>query len=103
MIRFENVSKRYPRSAGFALDRVSFTLNRGEFAFLTGASGAGKSHIPKLSYMDELPTAGNVRVAAYASDSIRRREIPRLRRRLGIVFQDFRLLDDRTAEQNVAF
>ncbi len=103
MIRFTNVSKSYPRSAGTALRSVSFKLAKGEFAFLTGPSGAGKTTILKLAYMDELPTAGDVSVGPYGTATLRRREIPLLRRRLGIVFQDFRLLDDRTAEQNVAF
>jgi cell division transport system ATP-binding protein len=103
MIRFANVSKSYPRSAGTALRSVSFKLAKGEFAFLTGPSGAGKTTVLKLAYMDELPTEGSVAVGPYDTSTIRRREIPMLRRRIGIVFQDFRLLDDRTAEQNVAF
>jgi cell division transport system ATP-binding protein len=103
MIRFTNVTKHYPRSAGTALDDVTFSLARGEFAFLTGPSGAGKSTILKLTYMDELPTSGEVLVGTHSSARLRRRDIPKLRRRLGIVFQDFRLLDDRTAEQNIAF
>jgi len=102
MIRFANVSKYYPRS-GTALRGASFKLAKGEFAFLVGPSGAGKSTILKLSYFDEFPTEGEVCVGAYSSRSIRRRDVAKLRRRLGIVFQDFRLLEDRTAEQNVAF
>ncbi|HEX4683028.1 MAG TPA: cell division ATP-binding protein FtsE [Gemmatimonadaceae bacterium] len=105
MIRFDRVSKIYPRaSAGAsALHDVSFRVNKGEFIFLTGPSGAGKSTILKLLYMDERPTSGEVRISGYSSTSIRHREVAQLRRRLGVVFQDFRLLDDRTAEQNVAF
>src|SRR5580658_10040800 len=102
MIRFSKVSKVYPRS-GTALDSVSFKLAKGEFAFLVGPSGAGKSTILKLTYLDERPTSGEVRVGAFTSSSIKRGEIAKLRRRVGIVFQDFRLLEDRTAEQNVAF
>ena len=102
MIRFTKVSKQYPRG-GPALENVTFHLRRGEFAFLTGPSGAGKSTILKLIYVDERPTAGEVRVDGKSSVTLTRAEIPRLRRRLGVVFQDFRLLDDRTAEQNVAF
>lgn len=105
MIRFDNVTKIYPRAApgAAALHNVSFRISKGEFVFLTGPSGAGKSTILKLLYMDERPTSGDVRVSGYQSSDIRRSEIPQLRRRLGIVFQDFRLLEDRTAEQNVAF
>src|SRR5689334_7657729 len=104
MIRFDKVTKTYPRAAGAtALRDVSFRLGKGEFAFLTGPSGAGKSTILKLLYMDERPTSGEVRISGYSSAKIKQREIAGLRRRLGIVFQDFRLLEDRTAEQNVAF
>ena len=102
MIRFTKVTKEYPR-LGAALSNASFSVAKGEFVFLTGPSGAGKSTILKLIYMEERPTTGEVRVGGMSSVTIRRREIPQLRRRLGIVFQDFRLLEDRTAEANVAF
>jgi cell division transport system ATP-binding protein len=102
MILFQNVCKEYPRT-GFALDDVSFHLRKGEFTFVTGPSGAGKTTLVKLVTMEERPTAGTVRVSGYASDRLRTREIPALRRRLGIVFQDFRLLKNRTARENVAF
>ncbi len=102
MIRFDRVTKTYPRS-GTALRNVTFRVAKGEFVFLTGPSGAGKSTILKLLYLDERPTSGHVRVSGYNSRDIKRREVSKLRRRLGIVFQDFRLLEDRTAEANVAF
>lgn len=102
MIRFTKVSKHYARG-GPALEEVSFNLRRGEFAFLTGPSGAGKSTILKLVYVAERPSTGEVRVDGKSSVTLSRTDIPLLRRRLGVVFQDFRLLDDRTAEQNVAF
>ncbi|MHB1298882.1 MAG: cell division ATP-binding protein FtsE [Gemmatimonadaceae bacterium] len=102
MIRFSHVTKSYARG-GPALEDVSFHLNRGEFAFLTGPSGAGKSTILKLVYISERPTSGEVRVDGKSSVTLTPQEIPKLRRRLGVVFQDFRLLDDRTAEQNIAF
>ena len=102
MILFTNVTKEYPRS-GVALSNVSFHVKKGEFVFLTGPSGAGKSTILKLVYMEERPTRGEVRVSGINSIGIRRGEISLLRRKLGIVFQDFRLLEDRTAEANVAF
>lgn len=102
MLRFSNVTKVYPRS-GIALDNVSFSLRRGEFAFLTGSSGAGKSTLLKLIHMEERPTDGEVLVGTTSSLRLKRGEIPQLRRRLGVVFQDFRLLETRTAEQNVGF
>jgi cell division transport system ATP-binding protein len=102
MIRFSHVIKEYPRT-GRALNDVSFHIAKGEFAFLTGPSGAGKSTILKLVFMEERPSSGEVRVSGMQATRIARREIPILRRRLGIVFQDFRLLDDRTAADNIAF
>ncbi len=102
MLRYHNVVKEYPRS-GTALHGVSFHLAKGEFAFLTGPSGSGKSSLLKLAYLEERPTRGEVRVAGQNASSIRGREVALLRRKLGVVFQDFRLLPDRTAEQNVAF
>ena len=102
MIKFTNVFKTYAKG-GLALKDVSFHIAKGEFAFLTGHSGAGKSTVLKLVYADEPPTSGDVRVSGYDVTSIAARDVPHLRRRLGIVFQDFRLLEDRTAEENVAF
>jgi cell division transport system ATP-binding protein len=102
MILFKNVHKEYPRT-GYALQDVSFHLRKGEFMFVTGPSGAGKTTLVKLVTMEERPTAGTIRISGYASDKIKTREIPALRRRLGIVFQDFRLLKNRTARENVAF
>ncbi|NUQ12571.1 MAG: cell division ATP-binding protein FtsE [Gemmatimonadaceae bacterium] len=102
MIRFANVFKEYPRT-GLALNDVSFQVGRGEFVFLTGPSGAGKSTILKLIYMDEFPSRGTVWVGGTKAPGIRRSAIPQLRRKLGVVFQDFQLLEDRTVEQNVAF
>jgi len=102
MIRFTEVTKRYARDH-VALDDVSVFIGRGEFVFFTGASGAGKSTLLKHVYFDELPTEGEVRVGGYMSDRATSRDIAQLRRKLGVVFQDFRLLDDRTAAANVAF
>lgn len=102
MIRFDRVSKIYPHT-GHALEDVSFHLRKGEFLFVTGPSGAGKTTLVKLVTMEERPTSGKVRVSGYASDQIKGREVPLLRRRLGIVFQDFRLIQSRTARENVAF
>ncbi|MGH7676837.1 MAG: cell division ATP-binding protein FtsE [Gemmatimonadaceae bacterium] len=102
MIQFFNVTKEYPRT-GLALFEATFRVHKGEFAFLTGPSGAGKSTILRLAYFEERPTRGEVRVSGLGSHEASRTEVAKLRRRLGIVFQDFRLLDDRTAEDNVAF
>lgn len=102
MIRFRNVTKNYPRS-GAALEDVSFHLRKGEFAFVTGASGAGKTTLLRLVHFQTLPSDGDVRVSRYSSSKIKRREIPDLRRRVGFVFQDFRLLERLTAAENVAF
>src|SRR5919202_5445066 len=102
MIRFFHVSKEYPRT-GVVLKDVSFRVAKGEFAFVTGPSGSGKSTILKMVYVEELPTSGDVRVTGMHTAQLRRRDVARLRRKLGVVFQDFRLLEDRTAEQNVAF
>ena len=102
MIKFTNVFKAFPKG-GLALKDVSFHIAKGEFAFLTGHSGAGKSTVLKLVYADERPTSGEVRVSGFNLAELSRRDIPKLRRRLGVVFQDFRLLEDRTAEENVAF
>ncbi len=102
MIRFDGVFKAYPKGV-LALKEVTFHVAKGEFVFLTGHSGAGKSTVLRLVYAEELPTSGEVRVSGFSTARLMRREVPRLRRRIGIVFQDFRLLEDRTAEENVAF
>ncbi|HYD54318.1 MAG TPA: ATP-binding cassette domain-containing protein, partial [Gemmatimonadaceae bacterium] len=102
MIRFTKVTKSYTRGQA-ALRDVNLFFGRGEFAFLTGPSGSGKSTLLKHVYMEERPTAGEVKVSGVSSRTASRGEIARLRRKLGIVFQDFRLLEDRTVEQNVAF
>src|SRR3989454_4096259 len=102
MIKFTNVFKAFPKG-GLALKDVSFHIAKGEFVFLTGHSGAGKSTVLKLVYAEEPATSGEVRVSGFNLAEARRKDIPRLRRRLGIVFQDFRLLEDRSAEENVAF
>ena len=102
MIRFQHVYKDYPRT-GLALQDVSLFVAKGEFVFLTGPSGAGKSSLLKLVYMEELPTKGDVWVSGVRAKGVKRKEVAKLRRKLGVVFQDFRLLEDRTAEANVAF
>ena len=92
----------YPRG-GMAVKELTFRIAKGEWAFLTGHSGAGKSTILKLISADLRPTSGELRVSGFSIGELTQHEIPKLRRRLGIVFQDFRLLQDRTAEENIAF
>ena len=102
MIRFTHVSKSYPRT-GTAVDDVSLDIGKGEFVFFTGPSGAGKTTLLKMVYMEERPSSGEVRVSGTSSVTAKDRDVAQIRRKLGIVFQDFRLLDNRTAEQNIAF
>jgi cell division transport system ATP-binding protein len=102
MIRFTRVTKTYPRT-GTAVNDVSLLVNKGEFVLLTGASGAGKTSLLKMTYLEERPTSGEVRVAGTSSVTATSRDVAKLRRKLGIVFQDFRLLENRTVEQNVSF
>ncbi|MCU0452626.1 MAG: cell division ATP-binding protein FtsE [Bacteroidetes bacterium] len=85
------------------LTNLSFSMKRGEFVYLVGQTGAGKSSLMRLLYYDLIPEAGRVRVAGYDSSNIAPKEIPFLRRRIGVVFQDFKLLDDRSVYDNVAF
>ena len=102
MIRFRSVLKEFPRT-GVALRNVTFQVSKGEFVFLTGPSGAGKSTVLKLIFLEERPTKGDVKVAGVSTVTLRGAKVAKLRRKLGVVFQDFRLLEDRTAEANVAF
>lgn len=101
MIRFENVHKRYPNGRE-ALGGVSFQMDRGELAFLTGPSGAGKSTLLRLIALIERPTRGTVLVNNQNTSRVRRRRVPGFRQRLGVVFQDHKLLYDRTVFDNVA-
>ena len=102
MIEFNNVKKSY--SVGTkALRGVSMQIEDGEFCFLVGPSGSGKSTIIKLITGELKPTSGSVHVNGYSLERIRRREIPYLRRTVGVVFQDFRLIEKMTVYENVAF
>jgi cell division transport system ATP-binding protein len=102
MIRFQQVSKTYPNGVQ-ALKGVSFHIPKGQFVFLTGHSGAGKSSILSLVIADQKPSAGEVRVSGFSIAKLTPREVPRLRRKLGIVFQDYKLLEYRTVEENIGF
>lgn len=101
MIRFTDVGFRYGTHA--VLENVSFEIKPGDFVFLVGQTGSGKSTLLKLMYMDLKPTSGTVVVGKYISSSISKNATPHLRRTLGIIFQDYRLFDDRTVYENVAF
>ena len=103
MIRFENVTKVYARGARPALDRVSLDVERGEFVFLVGASGSGKSTFLRLVLREERASAGRVFVAGKELGTLSSWKVPTLRRHIGAVFQDFRLLPNKTVFENVAF
>ena len=102
MIEFKNVKKTYVEG-NKALRGVSMQIEDGEFCFLVGPSGSGKSTIIKLITGELRPTSGSVHVNGYSLERIRRREVPYLRRTVGVVFQDFRLIDNMTVYENVAF
>ena len=101
MIRIHNLKMKY--STGDGLSSVNLEVKKGEYVYLVGPSGAGKTTVLKMIYMDEFPSQGYVIVENYNSLDIKVREIPFLRRKLGIIFQDFKLLDDRDVFENVAF
>ncbi len=103
MIRFKNVSKVYARGARPAVDRVTRDVERGEFLFLVGASGSGKSTCLRLVLREERPTDGQIFVAGRDLATLRQWKVPELRRQIGVVFQDFRLLPNKTVFDNVAF
>jgi cell division transport system ATP-binding protein len=101
VVRLTNVHLRY--RGGEGLKGVNLTVRAGEFVFLVGPSGAGKSTVLRLIYMAEPPSDGQVVVGRFNSNKIAPKEIPYLRRQLGIIFQDFKLLEDRNVYDNVAF
>ena len=103
MIEFTDVKKVYTDVGNEALRGVSMQIEDGEFVFLVGPSGSGKSTIIKLITGELKPTSGTVHVNGYSLERIRKREIPYLRRTIGVVFQDFRLIENKTVYENVAF
>lgn len=102
MIRFDKVSKVYARGARPALDDVSVEVERGEFVFLVGASGSGKSTFLRLVLREERPTSGQVYALGKDLSQVSNFKVPHLRRQIGVVFQDFRLLTNKTVYDNVA-
>lgn len=103
MIKFENVTKVYPKSDKPALENVSLEVEKGEFVFLVGLSGSGKSTFLRLVLREEKPTSGSIHVAGKDLKTLSNWKVPQLRRQLGTVFQDFRLLPNKTVSENVAF
>ena len=102
MIEFKNVSKIYDTGTE-AVHNATFSIQKGEFAFLVGQSGSGKSTLIKLILKEEEPTSGNIIINGKDITYLRRKRVPYLRRSMGVVFQDFRLLPDKTVYDNVAF
>ncbi len=102
MIEFKHVSKTYDNGTN-ALKDVSITINDGEFVFIVGASGAGKSTFLKIIMREQVPNSGSVIINNYDLNKIKKRDIPKFRRTMGIVFQDFRLIPNMTVYDNVAF
>ena len=103
MIRFDKVTKRYPGPGRPALDHASLEIDKGEFVYLVGASGSGKSTALRLILRELRPTTGRVHVAGKEINRMAGWKVPRLRRQIGTVFQDFRLLNNKTVRENVAF
>lgn len=102
MIVFQNVRKEYPKST-VALDDINLEIQTGEFVSIVGQSGAGKSTLLRLVFAEEKPSSGSVVIDGWDITTIRPWQIPHLRRQIGVVFQDFKLLQVRTAFENVAF
>jgi cell division transport system ATP-binding protein len=101
MLIFNHVDFSYPNQPVF--QDLNLQVEQGEFVFLIGKSGIGKSTLLKLIYMDCFPNSGYVQVGEFSSDSIRKKNIPFLRRKIGVIFQDFQLLNDRNVYDNLAF
>lgn len=103
MIMLDRVTKIYPKTRRATLDKVSLNVAPGEFVVIMGRSGAGKSTILKMITREEKPTSGKIVVGGIDYDDLKKRDIPLLRRRIGVVFQDYKLLPNRTVFENVAF
>jgi cell division transport system ATP-binding protein len=103
MISVKNVTKKYKGTPRPALDQVSLEIEKGDFVFLVGASGSGKSSLMRLMLREDIPNSGSVHVLGENLVGLPARRVPFFRRKLGVVFQDFRLLPNKTVAQNVAF
>lgn len=102
LVQFYNVTKIYKNGVK-ALNDVSIKIDRGEFIFLMGPSGAGKSTLVKMLFREETPTHGQIFVSSRSIVRMKRSEVPQLRRSMGVVFQDFKLLENKTVAENIAF
>jgi len=100
LLEFRNVSKKF-KGGTVALEKINLSIDKGEFVFLTGSSGAGKTTLLKLIYLDQIPSEGEVSIGDYVSSDINKKDIAMLRRKVGVVFQEFKLLADLTAFENV--
>ena len=103
MISLQNITKKYKGTPRPALDQVSLEIEKGEFVFLVGSSGSGKSSLLRLMLREDVPNAGSVHVLGENLVGLPARRVPFFRRKLGVVFQDFRLLPNKTVSENVAF
>ena len=103
MITLDGVTKSYNTKGQPAINNISLHINKGEFVFIVGNSGSGKSTLIKLLLKELDATSGTIKVNGYEVNKLRRRKIPKFRRGIGCVFQDFRLLPDRNVYENVAF
>lgn len=101
MVSLSNVSVAFEKN--HVLENINLTVHQGDFVYLVGRTGTGKSSLLKLLYMDLFPASGSISIGDYSSDTIRRKDIPYLRRTIGIIFQDMKLLEDRNVYDNVAF
>ena len=103
MIHLHDVTKIYSQNKVVALENINIDIEKGEFVFIVGTSGSGKSTLMKLLMREEITTSGQIIVDGKNVNDLKQREVPYLRRALGVIFQDFRLLEDRTVYENVAF
>lgn len=103
MILLDRVTKTYPRRSDAALERISLHIEAKEFVIVVGPSGAGKSTLLKLLTREEKPTSGKIIIGGIDYERLKDRDVPKLRRRIGVVFQDFKLLPNKTVFENVAF
>ena len=102
MITVENVTMKYPNGT-VALKDINLQIDKGEFVFIVGSTGSGKTTLLELLLRELVPTKGKINVAGFDCVRMKRRQIPKMRRKLGVVFQNFRLIKDRTVYENVAF